>query len=877
MIDTPHVEPQRPQPAGRDGLPAVLPRVPRETRWQRAGVYAIFFVSGAASLICEVIWFKQLQLLLGSSTLAVSVVVACFFGGLAFGSWVGGRLADGWQRPLRAYAGLEFLLGLVSAGVALLLSRWPSWGPIFAPWMMPGSATTLPFIVLVSLVILLPPTALMGATLPVLARQLVRQRSQLARRIGLLYGLNTLGAATGCALVGFVLIGLIGVLSSALTASALYFAIALLALALSRRASASVAAAPTPQAAAAPVEAEKGSGVLLAVFALSGFASIAYEVLWFRILKCFSIPTVYAFSGLLSVYLLGLVLGALICARYLAPRKQHLLTFFAFVQLLTALAALFSLGLLGRGRNLLMLLSRLEPELGTQDVMSGSFAGVVPFVLLSVLVLLLPTTILGIGFPLAAELTVQRLARLGSRVGSLYGLNTLGGVLGAVLTGFVLLPWLGSYWTFAAVVGLNTSLFFLLLATQPSLRRSRSLWRMGVLGAAYILGMFVLLGKDYLKDGQTRFADAQLLAFREGRDATFALLQYDFPHTGPYQQLVANGTSYANNFPSGRRYMGVLGHLPALLHPRPRDVCVICIGTGTTVGALTLHPDVERIWAVDIAEDVFRFAPYFVPLNQRFLESPKVKPVVADGRHFLLCTEQQFDVMTFEPPPPQEAGVVNLYSREFYQLAKKRLAPGGVLCQWMPLDLSHEVLGRMMLKTLQEEFPYVSFWMPTRYEGVALASREPLPIDLTLLNTRLGEPTVRADLAAYGLGKPEQLLATFLTADDGLTGYVGDVPPVTDDRPRIEYFNFYPLGRVYVSRLLARARAVEGYCAGPLPDAEDRKRSREVMEHIWYAYELERDRKFAAALKRIEKAQELDPENPYLKYRQGGLAAKLAK
>jgi spermidine synthase len=195
----------------------------------------------------------------------------------------------------------------------------------------------------------------------------------------------------------------------------------------------------------------------------------------------------------------------------------------------------------------------------------------------------------------------------------------------------------------------------------------------------------------------------------------------------------------------------------------------------------------------------------------------------------------------------------------------------------MPLDLSHEVLGRMMLETLQEEFPYVSFWMPTRYEGVALASREPLPIDMTLLNTRMAEPEVHADLAAYGLGKPEQLLATFLTADDGLSAYVGNVPPVTDDQPRIEYFNFYPLGQVYMSRLLAHTRPVEKYCAGPLPDAEALKRSREVMEHIWYAYELERSRNYAGALRRIEAAQKLDPDNPYLKYRQGGLSAKLGK
>src|SRR5262249_15970645 len=230
---------------------------------------------------------------------------------------------------------------------------------------------------------------------------------------------------------------------------------------------------------------------------------------------------------------------------------------------------------------------------------------------------------------------------------------------------------------------------------------------------------------------------------------------------------------------------------------------VICIGTGTTVGGLSLHSRIEKLWAVDITADVFDFARYFEPLNNHFLRSPKVRPVVADGRHFLLTTDEQFDVMTFEPPPPQEAGVVNLYRREFYQLAKRRLAPGGILCQWMPLDLSHEVLGRMMLRTLQAEFPYVSLWIPCNYEGVAIASMEPLRIDPEVLRDRMADPAVRRDMGASGLGTVEQLLATFVTADAGLKDYVGGVPLVTDNQPRIEYFNFYPLGQVRFKNLLA--------------------------------------------------------------------------
>jgi spermidine synthase len=353
------------------------------------------------------------------------------------------------------------------------------------------------------------------------------------------------------------------------------------------------------------------------------------------------------------------------------------------------------------------------------------------------------------------------------------------------------------------------------------------------------------------------------------------VLTFDNPVARKAQQLVVNGTSYANNFPPGRRYMSTLGHLPALLHPAPRSVVVIAIGTGTTVGSLTLNPAIDRLWAVDISRDVFELAPYFVPLNHQFMKSPKVRPVVADGRHFLLCTEEKFDVMTFEPPPPQEAGVVNLYSQDFYQLAKRRLAPGGILCQWVPLDLSHEVLGRMLLRTLQAEFPYVSLWIPARYEGVVLASMSPLTVDLDRLQKRMAEPGMRADMSAYGLGKPEQLLATFVTADEGLAAFTGDVPPITDNHPWTEYFLFFPRAAARFDQILAHRRPVEEYVFGSPLEGHTLEREKEVMLHLWYGYELERDGHYSAALARINQALQLEPDNPYLRYRSAYLERRL--
>lgn len=831
-------------------------------------VYLMFFCSGLASLICEVVWFKQLQFVLGSSTFSVSVVTACFFGGLGLGGIWGGRCADRWRRLLRSYGLLELGLAPTSAAATLILARWELWIEVLAPWLGPEAPLARPLCVLVSLVILLPPTVLMGATLPVLARYLIREQPVLARQLGILYGLNTLGASSGCALVGFVLIGAVGVPGSALIAAAIYAVIGLTALRLGRRVPIELPAAVKIEvpAAGAP-EGTNAAYLLMTIFGLMGLASIAYEVLWFRLLTCFSFHTVHAFAAMLSTYLLGLVLGAFICARFLAPRRERHLLYFARLQLLIALAAFASLALLGRARFLLVLIADLEKMLGLHDFFAFALADISPSIWLSLITLLIPATIIGVGFPLAAELAINQISQLGSHLGLLYGINTVGGVLGSLLTGFVLLPLLGSQGSLLVIVLLNLLLFVVIVLSQPGLRAQVGLWREGAWTVVGLAACLAVLGLDYLRDAQTRLVGARILAFRESTDATFAVVRYETARYGqPFQQLLVNGESYATNAPAGRRYMGMLAHLPALIHPEPRTGLVICIGTGTTIGALTQHPTLERIWAVDLAREVFDFAPFFVPLNQRFHESPRVRKVAADGRHFLLCTNERFDVLTFEPPPPSDAGVVNLYSQEFYRLAKRRMQPGAVLCQWMPLDLSRDILPRMMIRTLQAEFPHVALWIPSRMEGVAIASEQPLRIDLEQLRRRMAAPGVRASLDDCGMAEPEHLLATFLAADEDLAAFVGEAPIVTDDRPRLEYFNFYRPHVMRYDEVLPYRRPIEKYLTSPPRDPVRLQACRDVVRKIWSAYELKRDQHFSAAEQCLDEALLLDPGNLYLRY-----------
>ena len=847
-------------------------------------VHAMFLASGAAALIFQVIWVKQLQFVLGSSTFAVSVAVASFFSGLSIGSWLGGRLADRLRRPLHVYAVFELGVGAASLLVTLFLSKWSVWTPLLVPFL--GEPSLLSGLVtsVVSMATLGFPTMLMGATLPLLARYVVREQHTLAWRIGLLYGVNTLGAALGCALAGLWLIGVLGVVRSAVVGSTIYATIAVTAGTLiwvlaQKSRTAKVArdcSTDTPAAEVGTLEETVASGpscasareirVLVLVFSATGFVSIAYEVLWFRVLSNFSLHTVYAFSAMLSTYLLGLVLGAFVCAKFLAPHKDRLLINFAKLQLLLAASGLLTIAVLGRSRNILAIIVPLPASLGISGRILEPLAGTIEMMLFSFVVFLLPTTLIGIGFPLASELTIHRLSILGDRLGRLYAFNTLAGTLGSLAAGFLLLPLLGSQASLTLMVLLNLLLLLTTVVSQSSLRGDRRLWRLGAEAVVFVAVGVWFLGPQYLADAQTRFTGGRILAFREALDATFVVVGYDSDDAGAHQQLLVNGHSYANNAPPGRRYMAALGHLPALLHANPRSALVACVGTGTTVGALTLHSSIRTVKAVDLSKAVFDFAPLFEPLNHHFQRQPQVEMVVADARHYLLTRDRAFDVITFEPPPPQDAGIVSLYSREFYQLAKRRLEPGGVVAQWVPLDISRQALPRMMIRTIMAEFPHVSLWIPNRMEGIVIGSLEPLRINLAEWERRIGVQPLGADMEALGFRAPEDLAATFVAADDALARLVGDAAIVTDDHPRIEYFNLYPVGQLEYDQLLSIREPVEKHLTAPPRDAAALQAAREVVTLIWKEHQAFSRRRFEEARFFLQQALRHDPHNPYLLY-----------
>jgi spermidine synthase len=822
-------------------------------------VPALFFASGFASLACEVAWFKWFGLAIGNTTQSASVVVTVFFVGLGLGSFLAGRAADRVTHPLRTYAALEATLAVLSFLTSTALYRWADWVPAFSPLMGVSGPSAVVVKLALAFVLLLPPTLLMGSTMPLLARFVVRHRAEVGAQVGTLYALNTLGAAVGCTFVGFVGIATLGVSGSAWLASAVYAAIGAAAFLASR------SEEPEPRAEdPAPPRTEADALVLVAAFGASGFVSVGYEILWFRLLSLATMSTAYVFATLLAVYLIGLVIGAFVAARGPARTPDDTLRAFARAQLAVAVAGIVALALLGRARTFLIWWGG--------DMLS--FEGVAAVTALVAVVLLPPSVLIGLTFPLASDLAVTRLSGLGARLGQVFAANTIIGAFGSLVIGMVLIPTIGSQGTAVALTLGNVLLFWAIVARFPE---ARPTWvrREGALTTAAAVAMHVWLGPRYLVDSQP-VLDATVLDRRETADGTYLTVQYQ-EGSERYQQVIVNGTSYANNRPPGRLYMSLLAHLPILLHDDPREVVVICIGTGTTVGAASISDRVSHVSAVDLSPQIFAVAPYFSRWNHRFHEAKHVEKIVADGRHFLQVTPDVFDVLTFEPPPPIEAGVANLYSREFYQLARGKAREGALVVQWVPFQQGFLDLQRSMVRSMLDTFPHVSLWLADNQEGIVIGADRPLRLDPAVLAARMAEPDVRDELAEVGITDVQDLLALFVMADDDLAAWVGDVPAVTDDRPVVERFLGYPNTRLEVGSMLAHRTPIEAITTAPLPDADRYRIATEAWTAVWRAADQVIVGDYPAAARAVAPAAELVPTNAYFRYRRDELAREAAR
>ena len=728
-------------------------------------LFGIFVLSGAAGLIFEVVWSRQLVLVFGNTTQAVSAILTGFFAGLAIGSWLGGRIVDRVRRPLRMYGLLECAL------VIVVLLTPPSFRLIhdiyrsaFATLQTaPHSLALIRFGL--TLLALAPATILMGATLPTLTRYLARDAKQLSSAFARLYLANTMGAIVGAAIAGFVLIELFGLLGALVTGAACSGVAGLIALAFDRRVGGVPAAPMTPTAADTSFIGGSKLRLALIIAFVSGLTSLAYQTLWVRLLSAGTGNSTYVFTLILAVFLTGLAMGAVEFKR-LQRRVVDVVPLLAGGQIVIALLATIGV----------YVQISTGPQVTAASWGWETFAVVLP-----------PAFVMGLCFPAAAALLGGDDSQVGSRSGLLLAANTVGAICGTFLVPFIAIPLLGSATAVGAVALVNAATGIMVALRGGIL--SRSLRRViAIAGAATAAGIAVLLATNSL------FLDPNVVRFRRlgtiYRTAEDEIASVQAGSIRGHKQLWVNGTGMTM-LTVDTKLMPVL---PLVIRPASTSALVIAFGMGSAYrGALIagLHTD-----AVDLVPSVPDMFPSFYSDARLFLTGKRGKIIIADGRNYVELTDHKYDLILVDPPPPVESsGVSVISSREFYRASRARLKVGGVMMQWVP---DQQTLSdfKAHVRTFADVFPYVIVAEgPGRNGFYMLGSGEPMTLDQASLRAILSRPGVLRDISS-AFDSPESTLDGWLAriptlvrvSGTDVRTFAGQGPLITDDRPLPEYF-----------------------------------------------------------------------------------------
>ncbi len=736
---------------------------PNQARTNRSIVLAMFFLSGACALIYQVLWVRLIILQVGATSVAVALVLATFMAGLGLGSAIAARIAHKVGSPLRFYAGLEIGIGLAALAMPAAIGAI---GTLSASLLSPDlhHSAVLGIEGLLCFGLLLIPTTCMGATLPVLSRWIARDAATRGRDLGALYAINTIGAFAGTVFTGFWAIEALGISTTNLAAAIANFAAAGLALALGSREG---ALPPAPSGGASDRTWSVRSVLLMG--AAAGFLGLAHEVIWTRIVGMVLITTTYAYTTILATVIGGIGLGSWLGARA-ADRAEDPRRLFGLLQMGIGLGALLVFPLL-------MLVLHLAP-----DLLQAGVLGFQRNQLLSVgvcaAVMAVPSLLMGATFPALARAVTAGSEDVGGRVGRLYIWNTLAGVLGSIAAGFLLLPFVGALGAVQILAGGNLVLGIWVAGPRRGQRPSMA-WGL-LLGAAALVAVGTA-GRVDLEDlYQARLPEgSEILHLKEGITSTVMVADHSDP---PVRRIWIQSTWVAGTGGTHR----MLGHL-SMLHSTGLDHAVgIAFGTGQSFASARLH-GLERLDCVDLDKGMVEAGSHwFADHNDRLLEQDGVHVFIDDGRSFLARSGPSFDAVLMEPLQPWAAGAVNLYTREFYELAAARLEPGGTITQWMPIDDIPPDLTRSVVATLASVFPETWVYLDN-YDLWIVGRQGGPPVELSSWQQRLQQPRIAEDLIAIRYGDVPSILATMLVGPADLAAYVGDAPLLTDDHPFMEF------------------------------------------------------------------------------------------
>ncbi|MBS3775839.1 MAG: fused MFS/spermidine synthase, partial [Bacteroidales bacterium] len=758
-------------------------------------LFLVLFFSGVTALIYQIIWIRKFGLVFGVHVYSITTVLTAFMAGLALGSLIFGKIVDKKDNPLRVFFLLELGIGLFALFFPFLfdvLSR--GYGIIAQNMTLPDYGQQL-IRFSIAFLFLLIPTTLMGGTLPVIIKYFVRRLGNLGSGVSILYALNNLGAVIGGFLTGFILIRLIGVQASLLIAASLNLANALITWLIARRFKKIIL-----QTDERYVEEEKIVRktedekvvyklpksivrLVLWVFAIEGFTTLAYEVIWGRILISFSFDKTVYFSTILVVsFIFGLSLGSFLIRKWI-DRGKYLLSLLGYIEVAIGLISFV----------LLLFFSWLASFLSEQRELTDTWmqvAGKEYFIFF--LLLSIPTTLMGFTYPIVSKLYTQNIKNLGNRMGTIGFLDTIGSILGSFVAGFVLIPFFGVVISFLIIVSINVLIGLLVVLSHPVMSKRL---KYSITGGTLILLLVLSIQIpdrryftwwDQLDYKKTFFGEhyTRLLFYDEGAGSTVTVREY--PFGDGYLALNVDGHNTAYSTDKDRRVNGLLGYLPYILHPDPENAIVIGYGMGVTAHSL-VQPDMKQIDIAEIVPGVLKASPIFSEWNHNVLEEPKVEAHIEDGRSMIyMSRDKKYDIITSNAIHPRLSN--NIYTRDFYQICREKLADDGIICQWIPPNWISEKHFKALVNGFVDAFPHSQMWYINEYSTLLVGKKEPMELNYGLIRDKMANnEKLSKEMADFGIPDPFMLLSQFIFDAADLEEYTEDAAVNTDNHPIVEF------------------------------------------------------------------------------------------
>jgi spermidine synthase len=738
---------------------------------------ACFFFSGVTALIYELYWVRLLALTFGNTIYAIGIVLSAFMSGLSLGSFLLGKWADRGRNLLLGYAILEFGIAVSAMLSPLILSQ-------ISDYYLSLSITSMPLWYvsiaryLLTFAVLLIPTTFMGGTLPVLSKYLIRNESELENKLGTLYAINTFGGVIGTLLAGFFAIRLLGLTSTLHFTIVVNVCIGVIALYLGFKKYTEI---PETDESTLPEEQRQQYYLyaLMAIF-LSGFAAMVYEISWSRLLIGVIGSSTYSFSIILIGFLSGIGVGSLLVS-YLSKNKILNLFHFCAIEVLIGAVCVVSLYLYP------FLPSVMHKFL---QVSGESYVLVILISFLVVIVyLLVPTTLFGATFPIITAVYNRGYKHRGKSIGNIYAMNTVGAILGSSLAAFYFLPSLGTTNTIKLAVFINilTGIAGLLLlkrkklAVISALVLVLSVIPMSVPKEALVTGVAIYGKKaDYTLD----YTAQELLYFREGLNATVAVTT----NADSSLSLSTNGKVDGSTGTDDMHTQMALGYFPLLIHPNPEDILVVGVGTGVTLKAVLDFPTVRKVEAIEIEPAIIEAANFFNIVNKNALSDSRVDVIIEDARAHIISSTRTYDVIISEPSNPWINGIGNLFSRDFFQIAKDKLSRDGIFCQWVHLYHLRPGDVKMIINTFSSVFPEATIWQSSSADILIIGAKSSFDkLDYASIENRLTGKVAGGAKSYLNIFDAMDFLSYYVTGPKGVAILTTGAELNTDDTPTLEF------------------------------------------------------------------------------------------